>query len=240
MRPRGSAALARPRTVADGVVQPTKRHLVRWGIVTWGIVTWSLLGLAAPTVAHAQLAPDTPRLVSPHASGGLGVHWVRAETLPGDDEAVLVTWAFPGLPDGVRLRGGAGTGAGGTTAGFGGVDVQAPMLRGSSDVPFDLDWQSGLGVSVGEYILVTLPLGLSGAVSWTSGSVWLSPYVSAGLAADLRLGDEAPSDEFDVGPALDIGLDLSLDAARRFVLRASAALGDRQALSVGLAVGSGG
>lgn len=214
------------------------RGVIAWGIVAWGIVTWGVLGLAAPTGAHAQISPDTPRLVSPHGSGGFGVHWVRAETLPGDDEAVLVTWAFPGLPAGVRLRGGAGTGAGGTTAGFGGVDVQAPVLRGRSDVPFDLDWQSGVGVSVGEYALVSIPVGLTGAVSWTSGSVWLSPYVSAGLAADLRLGDEAPSDEFGVVPALDIGLDLSLDAARRFVLRASVALGDRQALSVGLAVGS--
>lgn len=60
--------------------------IVTWGIVTWGIVTWGVVGVCFPSEAMAQIAPDTPRLVSPHGSGGLGVHWVRAETLPGDDE----------------------------------------------------------------------------------------------------------------------------------------------------------
>ena len=192
-----------------------------------------------PSAAEAQIAPETPRLLSPHGSGGFGVHWLRAETLPGDDEAVLVTWAFPGLPDGVRLRGGFGTGAGEEHAGLGGIDIQAPLMRGGSDVPFDLDWQGGLGVSVGAYTLVTLPVGLTGSVSWSSGSVWFAPYLAAGLAADLRLGEEAPGDEFEVSPALDVGVDVSFDSARRVILRAAAAVGDRQALSVGLAVGAG-
>jgi hypothetical protein len=221
------------------LIEHAHRGVVTWGIVTWGIVTWAVVGMCFPSEAMAQIAPDTPRLVSPHGSRGLGVHWVRAETLPGDDEAVLVTWAFPGLPDGVRLRGGAGTGVAGETAVFGGLDVQAPLLRGDSDAPFDLDWQSGVGVSVGEYTLVTVPVGLTGGISWTSGSVWLAPYVTAGLAADLRLGDEAPAEEFEVGPALDLGVDLSLDRERMVVFRAAASLGDRQALSLGIALGSG-
>jgi hypothetical protein len=209
-------------------------------IVSWGIVTWVLTGAAAaPPGLAAQLAPDTPRLISPHGSGGFAAHWVRAGTLPGDEEAVLVTWAMPGLPDGVRLRAGLGTGAGGSTAGSGGIDVQAPLLRGGSDRPFDLDWQGGIGVGVGDYLLITVPFGLTGGVSWTSGAVWLAPYVSAGLAADLRLGDDAPTKEFQVDPTLDVGFDLSLDPERRFVLRAAAALGARQALSLGLAVGVG-
>lgn len=209
-------------------------------IVTWGIVTWALGGVVAlPPGLGAQIAPDTPRLISPHGSGGFAAHWVRAGTLPGDDDAVLVTWAMPGLPDGVRLRAGGGTGAGGSAAGFGGVDVQAPLLRGGANRPFDLDWQGGIGVGVGEYLLITVPFGLTGGVSWTSGAVWLAPYVSAGLAADLRLGDDAPAKEFQVDPTLEVGFDLSLDPERRFVLRAAASLGDRQALSLGLAVGVG-
>lgn len=195
--------------------------------------------LTCPTLAAAQIAPDSPRLVSPHGSGGLGAHWVRAETLPRDDAALLVTWAVPGLPDGMRLRGGAGQGAGGADAVFGGIDFQRPLLRGTTPRPFDLDWQGGIGMSVGDYTLVTLPVGLTGGVSWTSGTVWMSPYVTAGLAADMRLGDLAPEREFEVNTSLDVGLDLAFDLERKIVFRAAAALGDRQAVSLGLAFGVG-
>lgn len=195
--------------------------------------------MVVPGLAAAQLAPDSPRLVSPHGSGGLGVHWVRAETLPGDDAALVATWAMPGLPSGMRLRGGAGKGAGGVNAAFGGIDYQRPLMRGAAPRPFDLDWQSGVGVSIGDYTLVTIPVGLTGGVSWTSGTVWMAPYVTAGIAADLRIGDQAPLREFEVSPSLDVGLDLSFDIERKLVLRAAAALGDRQAVSLGIAVGMG-
>ena len=192
-----------------------------------------------PSLAAAQLAPDSPRLVSPHGSGGLGVHWVRAATLPGDDAALVATWAMPGLPAGMRLRGGAGKGAGGVNAAFGGIDYQRPLMRGAAPRRFDLDWQSGVGVSIGDYTLVTIPVGLTGGVSWSSGTVWMAPYVTAGVAADLRLGDQAPAREFDVSPSLDVGLDLSFDIERKLVLRAAAAFGARQAVSLGVAVGLG-
>ena len=195
--------------------------------------------LLAPAIASAQLAPDSPRLVSPHGSSGLGVHWVRTETLPGDDGALLMTWALPGLPDGIRLRGGVGRGVAGTNAFFGGIDVQAPLMRGTTSRPFDLDWQSGAGVSAGEYLLVTVPLGLSGSVSWTSGAVWIAPYATVGLAADLRLGGAAPDREFQVSPAMDVGLDLAFDVNRRVVIRTAASLGDRQSISLGVGLGLG-
>lgn len=192
-----------------------------------------------PADLTAQIAPDSPRMISPRGSGGLGLHFVRAETMPGDGGALVGTWALPFLPAGMRLRAGAGTGAGRTSAILGGIDFQRPLLRRTLPGKFDLDWQGGLGVSVGEYALVTVPVGLTGGVSWTSGAVWLAPYVTAGVVADLRLGAQAPAREFAVDPSLDVGVDLSLDIERRVVLRAAAALGDRQALSVGLAFGLG-
>ena len=193
--------------------------------------------LAAPVAA--QVAPDSPRLVSPFGSGGLGIHFVRAETLPQDDGVLVATAALPFLPDGMRLRGGAGRGAGGNTAILAGVDVQRPLVRGGRASPFDLDWQSGAGVSIGDYTLITVPLGINAGLSMQSGVVWLAPYLTAGLAADLRLGDLAPEKEFEVSPALDVGLDLSFDLERRIVLRTAAALGDRQALSVGVGLALG-
>lgn len=203
-----------------------------------GAVITSCAALA-PADLTAQIAPDSPRLISPRGSGGLGLHLVRAETIPGDDGVLVGTWALPFLPDGMRFRGGAGKGAGQTSAILGGIDFQRPLMRRTLTGRFDLDWQGGLGVSFGEYALVTVPVGLTGGVSWTSGAVWLAPYVTAGIAADLRLGGQAPDREFEVNPALDVGVDLAFDIERRVVVRAAAALGDRQALSIGLAFGLG-
>lgn len=198
-----------------------------------------LIPVLVPAASVAQLAPDTPRLVSPTGPGGLAVYWSRPDAVPGDDAAVLATWVLPGLPS-VRLRGGLGIGANDDEAVLGGIDVQAPMTRRREGLPFDLDWQGGIGISVGEHTLVTLPVGVAAGTSWSSGTVWLAPYASAGLAADLWIGDDYDGDEFEVDPALDVGLDLSLDSDRDVVLRAAVSLGDRQALAIGLAIGGGG
>jgi hypothetical protein len=193
--------------------------------------------LALP--ASAQLAWDTPRLLGPNVPDGFGVHWLRAGALPGDGDALLVTWAPPGLPAGMSLRGGGGRGAGGDVAGFGGVDVSAPLTERRPGLPVDLSWNAGAGLGVGQWVLFSVPVGLSAGRAWSSGAVWIAPYVSAGLALDLRVGDEAPDKEFEVQPAADVGVDLSLDRARRVTLRAAASLGDRQAVAVGVLVRTG-
>jgi len=238
MTPRHPALTPRPRSVTPrehaGVATAVELYLT----IALAFVLAVLIVLA-PRRANAQIAPDSPRLISPHGSGGLAFHWVRAETLPGDDGVLLATWAMPGLPKGMRLRGGLGKGVAEEEAFFVGFDYQAPVMRGTGPKPFDLDWHSGLGASSGEYVLVTLPVGITGSVSLTSESVWIAPYMTAGIAADLRMGVDAPEREFEVQPALDVGLDMSFDRARKVVVRAAASLGDRQAVSVGLAFGLG-
>ncbi len=192
-----------------------------------------------PARAYAQIAPDAPRLISPHGSGGVGVHWLRNEAFPGDQGALLVTWAMPALPSGMRLRAGGGQGAGGASAMFGGLDYQVPLRRSAKPWGLELDWQSGVGISAGDYSLVTLPVGITGGLSWQSGAVWLAPYVTTGVAADLRLGDQAPEKEFVVDPTIEAGLDVAFDRARTVVLRAATIWGERQAVSLGFAVGVG-
>jgi hypothetical protein len=62
--------------------------------------------------------------------------------------------------------------------------------------------------------------------------------VSLGAALEYRRGDSdlVPDEEFEVQPTAGVGADLAFDPSRRFVLRVSTALGDRQALAVGLMV----
>jgi hypothetical protein len=121
----------------------------------------------------------------------------------------------------------------GSPAGFAGVDVRAPISRGRL---LDFSWSAGLGVSLGEYLLGTLPMAISAGHEWSSGAVAFAPYVSGGLALDMHLGEEAPEEEFTIQPAGEVGLDLSLDAARRVTLRAAIGLGERGAVAVGAAV----
>ena len=194
---------------------------------------------ALPAAAAGQIAWDTPRLIGPNSPGGFGAYWLRAGSLPGDGDAAMVTWTLPGLGGAVSVRGGGGTGAADEIAGFGGIDVRTPLARHGDDQPLDLEWTAGLGVGVGDYLLVSVPMGISAGRSWTSGAVWLAPYVSLGVALDVSFGDQAPDDEFDVTPAADIGMDLSLDPGRHFILRIATSLGDRQALVVGASVGGG-
>ena len=194
----------------------------------------------APAGTHAQVAWETPRLLGPETQGGFGVYWIEFGTLPDDGNGVLVTWRPPGFPETVSLRGGAGDGAGESSSGFGGVDLRVPFAAHRPGQPLDLAWISGAGVGVGDYTLVTLPVGVAAGRSWSSGSIWLAPYVSVGIAMDLRLGDEAPDEEFEVSPTADVGVDLALDRARTVILRAGTSLGDRNALAVGATVRLGG
>jgi len=151
------------------------------------------------------------------------------------------TWALPGSGGQVVVRGGAGVDEDDRASIFGGVDVRAPITRHSEEQPLDLAWHAGVGAGGGaedgQYLVVSLPMGVSVGRSWTSGSVWLAPYASVGLAMDVNFGDDAPDDEFDVSPAVDVGVDFALDASRNFMIRTAISLGDRQAFTVGINLG---
>ena len=233
------------RTPARAAVRPAMRRTMRRGEFSTRLefalaaVIVMLLFLAVlvaltPRPAWGQLAPEAPRLLSPHGSGGLGTHWVNDRADPSSGGALVVTWAMPALPRGMRLRAGAGQGVAGKSSVLGGVDYQVPLVRGAPRTwTLDLDWQSGLGLSAGEYSVLTLPTGLVGSASWRAGAVWLAPFAGAGVAADLRLGDDSPEKEFRVDPAFEVGVDLAFDERRRVVLRAAQGFGARRALAVG-------
>lgn len=188
-----------------------------------------LLGGVNP--AHAQILPDSPRLLGVLPEEGVGLFYLRPSSLPGDDQAALVTWRPSALPEAVRIRLGGGIGAGETEAGLAGIDVKIPIAAaGRAQVA----WTSGLAASYGEWGVISLPVGLIAGAVWSEGSVTLAPWLGVGVGFDVQFGEEAPDDEFEVRPAADLGLDVAFDAARRVLLRGAVSLGDRSAVAVGL------
>ena len=206
----------------------------------------ALAGLAVVTAlvslphgAAGQIAWDTPRMIGPETPSGLGFYWIRGETLPGDDDAIAASFGLPGTGGSVILRGGVGYGVAEEESAFGGVDLRAPIARHSDTQPLDIEWTGGAGIGVGEYWLFTVPMAISAGRSWSSGSVWFAPYVSLGVAFDYRYGDSdfAPDDEFEISSSAGVGADIAFDRSRNIVIRTAAALGDRQAIAVGLSFG---
>ena len=141
------------------------------------MIKWLLmvvaLAAAVPGALCAQLAFETPRLLGPEGPRGLGVHFVRAGTLPGDHDAVLVTWSPPGLPESVSLRGGSGTGAAGVASAFGGIDVRVPIVRRAPDQPVDVAWTVGLGAGSWKSSSRTPRRSWPGSKASWRPSVWL-------------------------------------------------------------------
>jgi hypothetical protein len=107
-------------------------------------------GLVTAAPASAQIAWDTPRMIGPESPSGLGVYWMRADALPGDDDVLFGTWGLPGTGGAVSVRGGVGKGVATENAAFGGVDVRAPIARHTETQPLDIEWSGGAGMGVGE------------------------------------------------------------------------------------------
>lgn len=201
-------------------------------VIIAALLAAAVLGPAAP--ATGQILPDSPRLTGVLEEPSFGVYYLRPSALAGDDVGVLATWKPSSLPAPVRLRFGGGIGAGDTEAGFAGVDVRIPLKPARGSVR--LAWTAGIAGSYGEWGIVSLPVGLVAGVVWAEGAVTLSPWAGVGVGFDYQFGDAAPNEEFEVRPAADVGLDLSLDQARRVTLRIGLSLGDRNAVAAGIAV----
>lgn len=208
-----------------------------------GLLIAATATLMVPALVSGQIAWDTPRMVGPDSPGGFGLFWLRAGTLPGDGDAAYARLTVPGTGGSFSLRGGFGEGVDGENSAFGGVDLRAPIARHTDTQPLDIEWTGGLGVGIGleesGYILGSLPLAIAAGRSWSSGSVWFSPYVSVGGVLEYRYGDEAPDEEFGVDSLIGVGLDVAFDRGRNIVVSAAASVGDRQAISVGLVFGGG-
>lgn len=200
----------------------------------------ALMTLAGVTPVDGQITWHAPRMIGPESPAGLGLYWLQGGSLPGDGDAAFARLALPGFGGSVSVRGGVGEGVDGDLSGFGGIEMRAPIARHSDTQPLDVEWNGGVGVGVGNYMVVSMPVAVSAGRSWASGSVWFAPYVSVGGVLDYRFRDDAPEEAYVIDSLVGLGADLAFDALRRFVISASVSLGDRQAVAVGFVLGGGG
>jgi hypothetical protein len=187
--------------------------------------------LAVPT--SAQIAWDSPALISPAVPSGFSVFLINPE---GGDLGALGTLRHAAGPIGLGYRAAiADESRSNDIAVSAGVDISGLLARGVEGSEVDVIWWSGGGIGFGDETLITFPLGIM--VGWTGsgGEVVLSPYGGAHMVLDLVSG---PGDGVNFAGVVDLGLDLVLSSG--WMVRVGASLGDRESLAVGIRLPSGG
>lgn len=194
--------------------------------------------LALPAPGAAQVAWDGPMLMAPGAPAGWGFHLVDPA---GADLGGLVTWRASPAPVGLGFRVGLYEGFRDDLAIAGGVDLAGTLHRGSDDAPFDVIWFFGAGLGIDDDVLASFPLGIAAGWSFEGPDVAFRPYVAPRMVLDAYFdddGDDRPGrgrdDDLDLSAAVEFGLDLAFSPS--FAIRAAASVGDRDALSIGIAV----
>jgi hypothetical protein len=195
-----------------------------------------LTGVALASPAAAQVAWDAPFLVPPRAPAGWGAVLLDPA---GGDLGLVGTWR--GGTGSWGLRGGFAEQHDDDLALLAGADLSGALVRGDSDVPVDVDWIVGGGLSVGDEILISVPFGVTVGASISAESVALGPYLSPRLVLDLWTGDdEGPGNDddddegLDLDVAVDIGIDIAFDPG--WTIRFGGTLGDREALAIGFMI----
>jgi len=198
---------------------------------TFGPLT-VLLGLLAlgPAEARSQVAWEAPLLLGPDAPSGLGIHLTDPE--PGSGIGAMATWRAGTAPGGLGFRGGVAEDFDGDLTAFGGVDASGTILRADREVPVDILWVSGVGLGVGDHVLVSAPLGVSVGRTLRAEGIRFTPYVTPRLVLDAALGRDGPGDDLDLGLVVDLAADVDFDTS--WTLRFGASVGDHEALSVGM------
>ena len=187
-----------------------------------------ILTAALAVPASAQIAWDSPALISPVAPAGVSLFLMDAS---GGELGGLATYRHEAGPVGLGYRfavadeGGADSGVA-VAAGF---DVSGFLSRGVEGSEVDVVWWSGGGVGVGNETVVSIPLGI--VLGWTGsgGDVILSPYGGGHLILDFSTLE---SNTIDLSGVADLGLDLVLPSG--WIVRFGATIGDRDAIALGV------
>ena len=183
--------------------------------------------LALPALASAQVAWDSPFLVTPRPAPGIGLYLIEPA---GGDAGAMVTWQPSARSWGFRF-GIAGTDGDGDVAVFGGGDVSGGLTRNSPEFPLDIDWVLGVGAGIGDDVVLSVPLGLTVGHTFSGSGTEFTPFVSPRVVLDAFF-DSPRRDDLSLDFAVDIGLDLRIPQGWR--IRFAGTLGDREAIAIGL------
>lgn len=189
-----------------------------------------LAGIAmfAPAAATAQDVPawDAPIFLPPRPGDDIGLYLVDPS---GGDWALAGIWRQSGNLDlGVRV--GIADHDDGTAVLFG-AEFYGPILRSGREFPLDVAWILGAGAMLNDGTFLRIPAGVSVGRAFSSGGLVFLPYAVPRVALDIAADDG--DSETDFSFTVDIGVDLEID--RSLLLRFGVALGDHDALGVGLA-----
>ncbi len=186
---------------------------------------------AGPASAQERDVPawDAPSFLSPRPGDDLGVYLIDPT---GGDWALAGIWRQSGeLNLGVRL---GVADAPDETPIFFGAEFYGPLVRADRAFPLDVAWLLGAGATLDGGTFLRLPAGVSvGRVIDADGLIFV-PYAVPRIALDVFADDGDSETEFSF--TADLGVDLRVDS---WLLRFGAALGDHDALGLGIAFGTG-
>jgi len=188
------------------------------------------LMLVSTGQAAAQVGWDSPLLLPPQPPRGLGIFLTEPA---GGDLGVMLTWR--GRPSGLGWRIGVAEQPrfrDDDLAVFGGVDFARLLARASADFPLDAALVLGLGGSVGDDFLLSVPAGVTLGRTFTEEGVRFTPYVTPRIVLDAFFGDAA--DDLDLNLAIDLGLDLWLQPKWAVRFGVTAANDGREAIAIGI------
>src|SRR5690606_6167266 len=153
--------------------------------------------------AAAQVAWDSPMLLPPRPPAGFGIYLMEAA---GGDLGIMASWRGTSP---VGLRFGIAEDFTDDIGVFGGVDFSGGITRASSDFPLDVDWLVGVGLSGGEFALLTVPFGVTLGRQLPAEGATFTPYGTPRLMVDACL-DCPGNDDLDLDFAIDLGVDVAL------------------------------
>ncbi len=183
--------------------------------------------LLMPASAVAQVAWDSPMLASPRQPAGPGLFMIDPDG--GQTGAAGTWWSREGN---VGLRLGLTETAAQQLTVFGGLNAEALLSAASEEFPLDVSLVAGAGAGVGDWTLVSIPIGVSFGRTVYGDDVSFTPYLTPRIIVDGRFGNTPYNDRLHVATAVDLGLDLRFRP--RWAIRFGGTFGDRDAVALGL------